>query len=180
MSRKNKGKYTLVEALDILSEAILVLNYPDNGTGVAQDDDAPPGNILLTTKMKKIPYFNKLNKFNINWDYDDDDWNWGDFESARGQDDIQNYSNTLQSMKKLFPEKTWKNIWKHMHDVPDYIATKRFKDAKQDYRKGGKDQLGTDKEDHIELSTQKNKSQIKKTKLKNENNLTNRINNVII
>ena len=53
MSRKRKGKYTLTEALDIVSEATTAQNYPDDGSGVAGDDDRPPGNIVFGQKKNE-------------------------------------------------------------------------------------------------------------------------------
>ena len=63
MSRKRKGKYTLTEALDIVSEATTAQDYPDDGSAIAGDDDRPPGNIVFGQKYKRTSYFNKLTDY---------------------------------------------------------------------------------------------------------------------
>lgn len=120
-------------------------NYPDDGTGIATDDDRPPGNILIGSKFKPIEYFNKLTTFARNWDYDTGKWTWDHFELAGGMEDYDNYSQTLQTMKSLFPEETWDNIWKRMTQVGDKEATKDFAKAGQPHRDAST-QLGKDKE----------------------------------
>jgi len=121
-------------------------NYPDDGRGISTDDDRPPGNILIGTKFKPTDYFNKLTTFARNWDYDDGEWTWDHFEMAGGMEDYDNYSQTLQAMKSLFPEETWKNIWKRMTQVGDKETTRDFAKAGQPHRDAST-QLGKDKED---------------------------------
>lgn len=179
--KKRKGKFSLIEALNFLDEAIYSGGYPDNGIGgISTDDDYPPGNIVYGDKYKKIPYFNKLTDFEEIWDVDSDDWKWDEFEKSTGMEDFNNYSNTLNGMEKLFPKKTWNNIWKRMKNVPDRLVTLRFKKAGQPWRKGGKDQLGVDKEDHIEIDAKKDGAEFKNSKITDksikENNLINRLN----
>lgn len=127
-------------------ESTLVKNYPDDGTGVSTDDDRPPGNILMGHKFKQVDFFNRLTNFARNWIPDDGDWKWDHFELAGGMEDFDNYSQTLQAMKSLFPEETWNNIWKHMTQVPDKDSTKDFAKAGQPHRDAST-QLGKDKED---------------------------------
>lgn len=121
-------------------------NYPDDGRGVCTDDDRPPGNILIGTKMKQTEFFNKLTTFARNWDYDNGDWTWDDFENAGGMEDYDNYHQTLQAMKPLFSDDKWKNIWKRMRQVPDKETEKEFDKAGQPWRTGAT-QLGKDKAD---------------------------------
>lgn len=181
--KKKRRSFNLLNAIELI-EATTVQNYPDDGTGIAQDDDAPPGNILIGGKMKEKLYFNKLTSFNRNWDYDDGEWFWDYFSNVAGQDDFENYSNTLQSMKDLFPEKTWKNVWRRMKNIPDSLATLRFKKANQPYRMGGKDQTGDDKEDHAEINAKKDGAKFKNAKVTNktikESSLTERIESIIV
>lgn len=120
-------------------------NYPDDGRGISTDDDRPPGNILIGVKYKKIPFFNRLTTFTRNWDMDVGNWKWDHFENAGGMEDYDNYSQTLQSMKHLFPEETWNSIWKHMSQVSDKEAKSDFKKAGQPWRDAST-QLGKDKE----------------------------------
>lgn len=155
MSKKRKGKYTLYEALNLLDEATYSRGYPDDGTGVAGDDDRPPGNIVYGEKYKKAPYFNKLTLYDKIWKVDLGDWTWDEFELSGGMEDLRNYSNTLQGMKELFPKETWKNVWKRMKYVSPEDATKGFIDAGQPWRKGGEDQAGVDKHDHVEVDMNK-------------------------
>ena len=167
---KRKGRLRLIDALDLL-ESTLVKNYPDDGFGVSQDDDYPPGNIVYGQKYKKVPYYNRLTSLQKNWDVDNGDWKWDIFKSSRGMDDFDNYSNTLQSMKDLFSKETWNNIWKRMKNVPDSLTTLRFKQAGQPWRKGGEDQLGVDKEAHVDIDMSKD-GEFKDAKVKNEDLLS--------
>lgn len=148
-------------ALKKLAEAIVTRGYPDDGTGIATDDDRPPGNIVFGQRQKRVPYFNKLTPFNTKWDVDSGDWKWDEFENSQGMEDFDNYSNTLFSMKKLFPKETWKNIWKRMKDVPDDVATAQFKKAGQPWRKGGEDQIGIDKSTHLEVDKDAEDAELK-------------------
>ena len=120
-------------------------NYPDDGTGIATDDDRPPGNILLGSKFKETDFFNRLTTFSRNWDYDAGDWKWDHFEMAQGMEDFDNYSQTLQTMKSLFPEETWNNIWKRMSQVPDAETDQEFRQAVQPHRTSDT-QIGKEKE----------------------------------
>jgi len=171
-------KKTLLEALELMPEATYSRGYPDDGTGVAGDDDRPPGNIVYGEKYKKAPYFNKLTSFQQNWEVDTGDWSWDEFEHSQGMEDLANYSNTIKSMSDLFPKETWNNMWKRMKNVPDSLTTKRFKDAGQPWRKGGKDQLGVDKEAHVDIKTDK-EGDFKDAEVKNEHTrrLVNKIHN---
>lgn len=107
--------------------------YTDTG-GIATDDDRPPGNILIGSKYKEKPYFNRLTQFSRNWEPDNGDWKWDHFENAAGQEDYDNYSRTLQTMRTLFPEETWDNVWKHMTQVGDKETDKSFAKAGQPHR----------------------------------------------
>ncbi len=182
MSKKRKGNFNLIESIDLL-EATTSRGYPDDGSGVAGDDDRPPGNIVYGQKYKKVPYFNRLTDFQERWGVDLGNWAWDEFEHSMGMEDYENYSNTLQSMKDLFPKETWDNIWKRMKNVPDALTTKRFKDAGQPWRKGGEDQTGDDKEDHVEIDMDKGgtfkNSKVTNTTIK-ESNLMNRIDDIIL
>jgi len=106
--------------MDILRkiyEATSVGNYPDDGsTGIASDDDLPPGNIVFGDKYKKTnDYYNRLTSFKRQFKPDLGDWYWDEFENSTGMEDPENYSDTLDSM-----EERWPNIWKHVKtDVPD-------------------------------------------------------------
>lgn len=110
-------------------------NQPDDGTGIAGDDDRPPGNILLGTRYKRTSYFNKLTNFSSIWTKDDSmDWAWDFFDSAKGMEDRDNYSKTIDKIEKILPQETWKSITSHFRFVPDVVVTKRFKDKKQPHR----------------------------------------------
>lgn len=181
--KKRKGKYTLLEAIDLL-EATTSNGYPDDGTGVAGDDDRPPGNIVYGEKYKKADYFNRLTTLQKIWKVDNSDWKWDEFELSMGMEDFENYSNTLQGMKDLFPEEVWKRVWAKMKNVPDDLTTLRFKQAGQPWRKGGEDQTGDDKSDYVEIDAKKDGAEFKDSKVTNktikESKLTNRINTLIL
>jgi len=100
-----------------LNEVILVGNYPDDGsTGIAGDDDNPPGNIVYGEKYKTTNnFFNRLTGFKKQYEPDLGDWYWDEFENSTGMEDPGNYSKTLDSMEKRFP-----GIFKHVkRSVPD-------------------------------------------------------------
>lgn len=177
MSKKRKGKYTLSEALDML-EATISNNYPDNGTGVAGDDDRPPGNIVYGQKYKRTPYFNKLTDYQDSWDVDLGDWTWDEFENSGGMEDKRNYSNTLQGMKDLFPKEVWDTIWKRMKYVSPAKATSDFKKAGQPWRKGGEDQAGVDKNPHVEIDAKPNGAKFKSADVNEK--LTKKINKIVL
>lgn len=164
MSRKRKGKYTLSEALNLL-EATTAQNYPDNGTGVATDDDRPPGNIVYGEKYRKTKYFNRLTDFQETWELDDGPWKWDEFAMSGGMEDKRNYSNTLMGMKDLFPKETWDNIMKRFKPVSLAKATKGFKDALQPWRKGGEDQTGSEKEPHVDIDAKDMGAEFKDAKV---------------
>ena len=118
-------------------------SYPDDGSGIAGDDDRPPGNILLGDRFRELPFFNKLTNFTRNWEPDPGNWKWDHFEMAQGMEDYDNYSQTLQTMASLFPEDTWKNIWKRMSQVGDKETDAAFRKAMQPHRTSTT-QLGKD------------------------------------
>ena len=121
--------------------------YPDDGSGVASDDDRPPGNIIFGPRAERREYFNKLTQYNSIWDYDDkEDFKWDYFENLVGQDDYENYSETLKSMDKLFPEEVWDNVWKKMKNIPDPTVDARFRKQLKPER-DAEDQLGKDDEE---------------------------------
>lgn len=168
MARKRKGKLNLIEALQFLDETTYSAGYPDDGTAVSTDDDRPPGNIVFGEKYKKVDYFNRLTTLKKIWKADTSDWKWDEFEHSMGMEDFENYSNTIQSMRDLFPEETWKRIWSKMKSIPDDLTTLRFKQAGQPWRKGGEDQTGNDKEDHVEIDAKKDGSEFKGSKVTNK------------
>lgn len=177
MARKRKGSLNLTEALDLLDEATTSRGYPNDGTGVAGDDDRPPGNIVYGEKYKKTPYFNKLTTFQKSWEVDIGDWTWDEFKNSGGMEDLRNYSNTIQSMKDLFPKETWEMIWKRMKYVSPDAATAAFKDAGQPWRKGGEDQTGSEKHAHADIDMNKD-GEFEDATVKES--IENRINDIIL
>jgi len=180
---KRKGRLDLIEALDYLDkylpEATTAKNYPDDGTGVAGDDDQSPGNILLGSKFKEIPYFNRLTTFARNWDYDNGDWTWDHFVTATGMDDFENYSNTLNGLQDLLPDEVWANIWKRMKNVPDHITNLRFDKAGQPYRTAKDGQTGKDKEPYVDIDAKDDGAEFKDAEIKNKG-ITERISNFML
>jgi hypothetical protein len=125
-------------------------SYPDDGSGIAGDDDRPPGNILMGPRFERRDYFNKLTQYSTIWDYDDkENFKWDYFKELVGQDDYGNYSETLKSMNKLFPEEVWNNAWKKMRNVPDKTVDLRFKKQLKPERDADT-QLGKDKEETVD------------------------------
>lgn len=167
MAGKKKKGLDLLDALTLI-EATTSKGYPDGGEGVAGDDDRPPGNIVYGEKYKKVPYDNRLTSFQKAWGVDLSDWKWDEFENSMGMEDRDNYSDTIQGMKDLFPDLTWKNIWSKMKEVPDAVTTKRFKDAGQPWRKGGEDQLSDidDEQPYVEIDAKDDGAEFKDSKVK--------------
>lgn len=112
--------------------------YPDDGsTGPASDDDRPPGNIVWAPRYVRGKYDNKLTPYNTIWRHDErGNFTWDWFENSTGMDDPDNYSDTLKSMKSLFPDETWKVAWRAIRkkDVPSKEVDTRFKEKGQPYR----------------------------------------------
>jgi hypothetical protein len=154
------------------------VSYPDDGSGIAGDDDRPPGNIILGPRFVRKDYFNKLTQYQTIWDYDGkEDFKWDYFENLSGQDDYNNYSDTLKSMEKLFPEDTWKDTWKKMRNVPDKEVIKRFDIAGQPWRSKD-DQLGDHPED--QMGGTETADVPKELDVKESLNLTDRIDKLLI
>lgn len=93
----------------LLAEAVLTLGWPDTG-GIAGDDDAPTGNILMGRKfVKKLyqglagPYIRSV---------PDDEWTWDEFEHAKGMEVKSNYHHTLDDMRAGYEERLWKHTKK--------------------------------------------------------------------
>ncbi len=190
MERK-KGRLNLLEAIDFLDdtapkgpigpipEATVTRGYPDDGTGVAGDDDMPPGNIVYGERYKRTPYFNRLTSFQDSWENDPDEWTWDFFDNSQGMEDFDNYSDTLKGMEDLFTKKQWKDVWKRMKNVPDNVVTRQFTKKGQPWRKGGEDQLGSgSKETYVDIDAGKD-GQVKDTKLKTES-LMKKINDITL
>ena len=153
-------------------------SYPDDGSGIAGDDDRPPGNILLGPRFERKDYFNKLTQYNTIWDYDDkENFKWDYFENLAGQDDFNNYSDTLKSMDKLFPEEVWDNAWGKIKNVPDKEVIKRFDIGGQPWRSKD-DQLGDHPED--QMGGTKTAEEPKELDVQESLNLTDRIDKLLI
>jgi hypothetical protein len=75
-----------------LLEAIISGTYPDTG-GIAGDDDAPTGNILMGRKYKKVKVNTPIGSYTMS--VPEDEWSWGEFEHAKGMEVQDNYHETL-------------------------------------------------------------------------------------
>jgi len=100
-----------MDIIDKINEATIVGNYPDDGyAGICGDDDLPPGNLVTGEKyIKTKDYFNRLTSFKTQYKPDLSNWYWNEFDASTGMEDPGNYSKTLDSM-----EKRWPNIFKHI------------------------------------------------------------------
>jgi|GEM_PF-4956120 len=108
-------------------ESTITYGYPNTGIhAMAGDDDYPIGNILIGGPYVKKDYYNRLTTFNINWEPDDSDWQWGGFDSAHGQGTMQNYCDTL---KNFF---LTDRLFKHMHNGVAKPIPKRSRWLKND------------------------------------------------
>ena len=97
-----------------MKESTISGSYPDEG-GIAGDDDAPTGNIIMGNRYERKPYHNRLNRYKSIWDIDDKanyQYDW--FPDLEGMEARISYSKTLFSMEKMFPD-----LFKHTRDVPD-------------------------------------------------------------
>ena len=92
---------------DYLNEATITHGYPDTG-GIAGDDDAPTGNILMGRKYKKVTVKTPGGSYQMS--VPDDKWTWDEFENAKGMDDKDNYSSTLDDdpyLSQYFGGRVW-------------------------------------------------------------------------
>lgn len=137
-----------------LSEAIVVGNYPDDGsTGVASDDDNPPGNIVYGEKYKATNnFFNRLTSFRKQYEPDLSNWYWDEFENSTGMEDPGNYSETLDSMEDRWPD-IFKHIKKHVPDKERRADLTKMKKEIPDKALGDEDVESADElEDSILVS----------------------------
>ena len=95
-----------------ISEATISNGYPDDGSGIAGDDDTPTGNIVYGEKYKKVPFFNRLTSFQQKWDVDSGPWKWDEFPNSGGMEANVNYHRTIKNMEILTKS------FKRMKDVP--------------------------------------------------------------
>lgn len=120
------------------------LNETTVVTSIESDDDYSPGNIVYGQKFKKIPYKNRLTGYNKVWDVDHSDWTWDEFESSKGMEDPENYSETLKKMSDVIPKfDFFHRLKKKVSDKDvesDYDRTPQKKDPEM---KIGKDDVET-------------------------------------
>lgn len=93
-----------------LLETTISGNYPDDGTGVAGDDDAVPGNILMGNRYVRTNYNNRLTDYDTIWDIDNSNYDWSIFKYGKGQDDPDNYHSTLKGLKTILGDRLMKHI----------------------------------------------------------------------
>jgi len=75
-----------------LTEATLTHGWPDTG-GIAGDDDAPTGNILMGRKYKKVTVDTPGGPYQMS--VPEDEWTWDEFEHAKGMEIKDNYHESL-------------------------------------------------------------------------------------
>jgi len=98
------------------NESITTNSYP-TVNGLASDDDAPPGNIIFGTKTVKKKIKNRLTGGYINHEVVDN-FKWDEFDSCKGMEDAENYSETLKNFNKFINRKGF-NVWKHTNKNTD-------------------------------------------------------------
>lgn len=81
-----------------LNEATWTKGYPDTG-GVVGDDDYPTGNILMGRKYTKRTVNTPGGSYRMSMP--ENEWQWDEFESAKGMEFVGNYHPTLVDDKML-------------------------------------------------------------------------------
>lgn len=89
-----------------LKEAVETMGWPDTG-GIAGDDDAPTGNILLGRKYTKKIYQGLAGPYVRS--VPDDEWTWDQFEHAKGMEIKSNYHKTLDDMRAGYEKRLWRH-----------------------------------------------------------------------
>lgn len=106
-----------------LLEAIVTHGWPDTG-GIAGDDDAPTGNILMGVKYKKVKVTTPGGSYTVA--VPEDEWHWGEFEHSKGMEDRDNYHSSL-GKQGIYGDRMWKYTKKgdpeqerrEMEDIPE-------------------------------------------------------------
>lgn len=89
----------------LLNEAgMITYGWPDTG-GLAGDDDAPTGNILMGEKYRKVKVTTPGGSYTVS--VPETDWHWGEFEHAKGMEDRDNYHSSL-GKQGLFGDRLWR------------------------------------------------------------------------
>jgi hypothetical protein len=97
-----------MDIIDKIDEATIAGNYPDTG-GIASDDDAPTGNILMGAKYKKRVVNALTGTFRMS--VPEEEWTWDEFEHAKGMEVKDNYHNTLDN-EGPFKSRMWRHMKK--------------------------------------------------------------------
>jgi len=93
-----------------LTEATLTHGWPDTG-GIAGDDDAPTGNILMGRKYKKVTVNTPGGPYQMS--VPEEEWTWDEFEHAKGMEIKDNYHETLDRLRDGYQ----KNVWRHTKKI---------------------------------------------------------------
>lgn len=140
---------------DELNEATTISpsGYPDDGSGVASDDDAAPGTTVFGDKMVPVVVPNRLTGETIKYVPAADvghDWNYDEFNNSMSMGSYKSYSDTLDGLNKLLGDRHWKHTdnRKFRMSQDKWLARRGEKDGgvKQTAR------LGDNKPTHMELT----------------------------
>ena len=89
-----------------LTEAVLTGGWADTG-GIAGDDDAPTGNILMGRKYKKVTVGTPGGTYQMS--VPEEEWTWDEFEHAKGMEIKDNYHDTLEDLRTGYQDKLWRH-----------------------------------------------------------------------
>jgi hypothetical protein len=93
----------------LLGESVQTFGWPDTG-GLAGDDDAPTGNILLGRKFTKKIYQGLAGPYVRS--EPEDEWTWDEFEHAKGMEVKDNYHASLDKMREGYQGRLWRHTKK--------------------------------------------------------------------
>ncbi len=92
-----------------LTEATVTGGWPDTG-GIAGDDDAPTGNILMGRKYRKETFQGWAGEYRRS--IPEDEWTWDEFEHAKGMELKDNYHASLDKLRTGYQGKLWRHTKK--------------------------------------------------------------------
>ncbi len=117
----------------LVSEAVLTHGYPDTG-GIAGDDDYPTGNILMGRKYTKETFQGWAGPYRRSIPVDE--WDWDEFESAKGMEFVKNYSETIKEDPYL-EDKFGDRMWRHARKKGDQAKAMAKLDKERKKEKRG-------------------------------------------
>lgn len=123
------------DILDKIDEATYVGAYPSDGSGVATDDDLPPGTFVFGDKMVPVNVPNRLTGATKKYVTADDlnqDWNYNEFDNSKSMGSLDSYSDTLKDLKGALADRLWKHVDTNASDNMHPDKEEKFDDSEVD------------------------------------------------